>query len=41
MWTYVKQQVLQQLFQKRQVPQDDSGNAQDDLADGTAPVQSK
>lgn len=34
MWAYVKQQVMQQLLQKRQLPQDDSGNAQDDLADG-------
>ncbi len=41
MWTYVKQQVLQQLFQKRQVPQDDSGNAQDDLADGAMQASKK
>jgi hypothetical protein len=34
MWAYVKPQVMQQLLQKRQLPQDDSGNAQDDLADG-------
>jgi hypothetical protein len=43
MWAYVKPQVMQQLLQKRQLPQDDSGNAQDDLADGNvaAPKQKK
>lgn len=34
MWAYVKEQVIQQLLRKRQIPEDDSNNAQDDLADG-------
>lgn len=34
MWAYVKEQVIQQLMRKRQIPEDDSNNAQDDLADG-------
>lgn len=33
MWAYVKEQVMQQLFRKRGIPQDDSNNSQDDLAD--------
>jgi hypothetical protein len=37
MWAYVKEQVIQQLLRKRQLPQDDSGNAQDDLADSPNP----
>lgn len=34
MWAYLKEQVLQQLLRKRSIPQDDSNNSQDDLADG-------
>lgn len=34
MWAYVKPQVMQQLMMKRQIPEDDTNNAQDDLADG-------
>lgn len=43
MWAYVKGQVMQQLLQKRQIPQEDNNNAQDDLADGgaSAPAQPK
>lgn len=41
MWAYIKPQVVQQLLQKLQIPQDDTGNAQDDLADGAAPKQAK
>ena len=33
MWAYVKEQVMQQLLRKRGIPQDDSNNSQDDLAD--------
>lgn len=43
MWAYIKQQVIQELLQKRQIPVDDNNNANDDLADGAqaAPQQSK
>jgi hypothetical protein len=41
MWAYIKEQVIQQLLRKRQIPMDDDNNANDDLADGgrTAPAQ--
>ena len=38
MWTYVKEQVVQQLLRKRQIPLDDNNNANDDLADSTQSV---
>ena len=34
MWAYIKPQIIQQLMQKRQIPIDDSNNANDDLGDG-------
>ena len=34
MWAYIKPQIIQQLLQKRQIPQDDNNDANDGLADG-------
>lgn len=34
MWAYVKEQVIQQLFRKRQIPLDNNNNARDDIAKG-------
>jgi hypothetical protein len=34
MWAYIKEQITQQLLRKRQIPEDDTNNSQDDLADG-------
>jgi hypothetical protein len=36
MWAYIKEQLRQQLLVKRQIPVDDNGNNDDDLANQTA-----
>jgi len=43
MWAYIKEPIIQQLLRKKQIPMDDSNNANDDMQDvpGAQPQQSK
>jgi hypothetical protein len=37
MWVYIKEQILQKLMPKLQIPVDDNNNANDDMGDGQRP----